>query len=233
MGFWEYKINNPNVMLASEKKLWNEIEPVLNGLLDELRVQGKIETIYTQAEKEDLLSAVEKLDRISEAHNTLLDIIRQQRGSTEGQRKRETFLKQTAEFGFNEQRVVFMYLALAVTVEVLSTELFKLRLLFHMKDVDFAVSHFSTTMSSAAQISWPKLKPYVDNEFRNSLSHGTWAVINHKIVLFKDAKLLPSSDPEAKMSLHRFMMRIKSQNVLYQCLINVLDKKAKSGFFMP
>jgi hypothetical protein len=225
LNSWKDKVGNPDAFGDVEKKLWNEIEPLLNDLLDELKAAGKIETIYTPVETQNLVRTLKKLDDIGLAHNTLLDIFEQQ--------DPKTFLQETSKFGFDENKLIYMYVACAVTIEVLSTELFKLRLLFHMKDVDFAVSRFSTTISAAAPTSWPKLRPYVDNEFRNSLSHGTYAVINKKVVLFKDAKLLPSSDPEAEMTLDKFMMRIKSQNVLYQCLVDVLDKKMKSGFFKP
>jgi hypothetical protein len=75
-----------------------------------------------------------------------------------------------------------------------------------MKDVNFAVSKFYSTMASAAPNSWPKLEPKVDSDFRNSLAHGTYAVIDKKIVLFKDAKLSHSTDPEAEMTVDKFMI---------------------------
>lgn len=190
-----------------------------------MKANGKIETNYTSAESQRLYAAVKTLDNIGKAHNALLHFFER--------KDYPTLIQEFSKFGLNDDNFVYMYIACAVTLIISSTELFKLRLLFHMKVVDPVVSHFYTTISSAAPTSWPKLKPYVDNDFRNSLAHGAWAVINRKIVLFKDAKLLPSSDPEAEMTLDRFMIRLKMQNVLYQCLVDVLDTKIKSGFFTP
>ncbi len=34
------------------------------------------------------------------------------------------------------------------------------------------------------------------------------------------------------MGLDQFMMRFKEQNVLFQCLVNVLAAKKRSGFFI-
>ena len=102
-----------------------------------------------------------------------------------------------------------------------------------MKDVNFAVSRFNQTIREAAPVSWPNLEPYVDSAFRNSLAHGTYAIANKQVVLFNDAKLLPSTDPEAQMPLDKFMLRVKTQNVLYQCLVHVLADKKSKGFFAP
>lgn len=223
MSSWENKVANPDALGEAEKKLWKEIEPLLNELLDELKVNKKIETAYTQVEMDSLGRVLEKLDKFSLAHNQLIDLFKNP--------DPKPFLNATSKFGFTDTGVVYMYVASAVTLEVLSTELFKVLLLFHMKDVSFAVSRFSSTMESAAPNSWRKLKPYVDSDFRNALSHATYAVENKQIVLLKDAKLTPATDPQARMSLGDFMIRIKTQDVLYQCLVNVLVDKKNAGFF--
>lgn len=74
---------------------------------------------------------------------------------------------------------------------------------------------------------WPSLKGYVDNDFRNALAHGTYGIVNKRIVLYKDANLVPVEEIE----LDEFMMRLKDQNVLFLCLINTLVTKKKAGFF--
>ena len=224
MSSWEDKVANPDGMGEFEKNLWNEIEPLLNSVLDELKAGGKIETVYTQSEMDTLGRVLKKVDDFALAHNTLIDLF--------DTPDPKPFLDATSKFKFTESRVIYMYVAAAVTLEVLYTEQFKILLLFHMKDVDFAVSRFSRTMKTAAPNSWPKLKQYVRSDFRNSLSHGTYAITGRQIVSFNDAKLLPSTDPEAQMSIGKLMLRIKAQNVLYQCLIHVLAQKKASGFFI-
>lgn len=98
-----------------------------------------------------------------------------------------------------------------------------------MRSVSHDVSKFSTTMQIAAPKTWPQLKPFVDNPFRNALAHGTYATINDKIVLFKDAKLEESE----KMEVSEFLTRTKKQNVLFLCLYNVMAARKNSGFFDP
>ena len=228
MSYWKNRVSNPNVLGPAEKALWKKIEPLLFDLLNELEANGKIETAYKSVQKQNLGPTMKKLDDFSEAHNTLLDIFRVYPDP-------KSFLKETYKFGFTENRLIYMYMACAVTMQVLSTELFKLRLLFIMKKVDsFAVSSFNKTINAAAPKSWPKLEPYVDRDFRNSLSHGTYAVVNKKITLFKDAKLFPPTDPKDAMSIGKFMLRVKNPNVLCSCLAYVLRTwKTKSGQLRP
>jgi hypothetical protein len=114
---------------------------------------------------------------------------------------------------------------------ILSTELFKLRLLFHLKGVNHDVSKFVTTIRANAPATWPLLEPYVDGAFRNALAHGTYAIRGKKVVLFADAKLLPSSDKNPEMTLDQFMFRVKECNVLYACLTSVLDDLTTKSFF--
>jgi hypothetical protein len=218
---WKDVISNPEAMGDLDKKLWSEIEPILNEVLDELQRNGKIETVLTEAEIDRFISTMRKLDGFALAHNALIDLFTQPTS--------KPFLEATSKFGFDESKVIYMYVASAITVAILSIELFKTMMLFVMKDVDFTVSRFIGTMSSAAPISWPKLKPYIDNDFRNALAHGTYAIINNKVLLFKNAKLLPPDDPEAEMSLDRFMIRVKNTNVLHKCFLSVYVNKLKSG----
>lgn len=206
-----------------ERKLWGEIEPILEDLLDELRKNGKIETVYVKSEIDKLRAVLKKVEDIGNAHNILLDLF-----ETATPAK---FISAVSAYGFSETNVTYMYVASAVTIAVLYTELFKLRVLFHLKDVSADVSKFVPTICAAAPTTWNRLKPHIDNAFRNALAHGTYAVINKRVVLFDDAKLLPSSDPQADMSLAEFMLRVKECNVLYACLTSLLDRKITDGFF--
>ena len=41
------RVANPEAVGDVERKLWNEIEPPIRDVLDELKANGKIETLYT------------------------------------------------------------------------------------------------------------------------------------------------------------------------------------------
>jgi len=219
---WEQRVANAEQSLGrAEKALWQKIEPVLIDALDEIKANGKLETIYVRTEMDKLSGTLKTFEETSIAHNVLGHLF---------DRTREEwvrFLRITEQFGFTQTNVARIYLTLEVAIALLSTELFKLVLLFHMKDVSYDVSKFPSTMRDCAPKTWHRLKPFVDNDFRNALAHGTYTIVSKGVVLYKDAKLSPFD----KMKLHEFMMRTKEQNVLFMCLFNVLAAKKKSGFF--
>jgi hypothetical protein len=218
--FWKKRLINPNALGQAEKGLWKKIEPILNELLDELKANDKIEISFMPIEREHLKSLIENLNQTGINYNLLLHV-------ADSPDKPQRFVKAISEFGFNEPNSTHLFIEVSVLLCVLNTELFKALLLFHLKDVNHNVSSFSQTMRKAAHKTWIKLRPYVDNDFRNSLAHGTWAIENKKIVLFKDAKL----EPYEKLELGDFIIKMKSQNVLYACLVNVLVDKRKTDFF--
>jgi len=44
---WEDFAANPEAFGKSEKELWVKLEPILQRLFDELKANGKIETVYS------------------------------------------------------------------------------------------------------------------------------------------------------------------------------------------
>ena len=215
---WANRVSNPDNLGAEEKKLWTEIEPILIELLDELKTNRKIEISFSADEKHHLMMTVNNnLTQASKNHNLLLHVFD----------NAKKFFEVNSEFGLGENDVVNLYVEIAVLLCILHTELFKTLLLFHLKGVNHKASNFNSTMGQFAPTAWRKLKPYVDNEFRNSLAHGTWAVENKEIVLFEDAKFVIFE----KLSLDEFMIRTKKQNVLFVCLANVLAEKHKANVF--
>lgn len=210
---------NPEALGEAEKKLWKKIEPILCELLDELKANGKTEVSLAPIEMKHLNSLIDNYNQTSTNHNLLVHLADKD--------KSQCFLEVTSEFSFNESKTVNLYFEVAAYLCVLSTELFKVVLLFYLRDVDQRASHFSTTMEKVAPHTWKKLKPYIDNPFRNSLAHGTWAVENKEIILFEDAELVPF----ARLTIADFMIRGKEQSALYACLNYVIRERVNAKFF--
>jgi hypothetical protein len=220
---WSRRVANPEGLGPREKKLWSDIEPVIHRVLDELKRNGVIETVFVQKEIDALWSCIVKQDVFSKVSNVLLHI-------SDSEEKAAEFVKLNARFGLDEHTVVADYILSALSLSILKTELFKLVLLFNLKrggKLSHAVSKFSSTMDGVAPKTWPELKPFVDNPLRNALAHATYALADDKVVLFDDATL----EPIEELDLGHIMMRAKDQDVLFQCLLNILDDRAKHGFF--
>lgn len=225
---WKSIIQNPEAMGPNEKALWKKIEPILCELLDELKEKGKNEISFIPTKEEYLKNVMDNLIEINKNRNILDSLLDSKENLTQ-------FLKVASNFGFNESRVISLYVQLEAYICVLSTECFKLLLLYHTRDVNPLVSSFSKTMETVVPKAWKKLKPYVDNEFRNALAHGTWTMEwkmkNKKsvpsVVLFRDADLVPYK----RLDLYNFMVEIKKQNLLCSCLKHLMLVKRKANFF--
>lgn len=215
-----HRVKNLDALGSQEKMLWKRIEPILDELLEELKANGKIETFYVETEVEHLNSIIQNLNMISTNNNLLIHI-------ADSREKVRHFLEVTSEFGFTDSSSSHLYLEVGTLLFIQNFECFKTLLLFNLRDVDFRAFKFDDTMQKYAPKAWKKLKPILDNKFRNSLSHGMWAIENGKIVLFEDAKLMPFE----RLDFSHFMIRIKTQNVLYACLMNLIDRKRKESFF--
>ena len=96
-------MGNPEAVGEAEKALWAQIETLLNDLLDELKSNGKIETVYTFAESAKLHDVIMTLDNIGKSHNALLHFLKRP--------DFQTLIQQTTKFELDETRVIYMYIA--------------------------------------------------------------------------------------------------------------------------
>jgi hypothetical protein len=212
-------ITNPEALGLSEKKLLRRIEPILDELLEELKANGKIETFFTESEIEHANSITENLYAIGTNTNLFIH-------TGENVSKAQRFVSAVSEFGFTDSNIIHLYIEASALLLLQDFECFKTLLLFHLRDVDFRAHKFNETMQRFAPKAWEKLKPELDSRFRNSVAHGLWAIENKKIVLFEDAKLIPFE----KLDFAQFVIRVKRQNVIFSCFMNLLYKKAMKGF---
>ena len=218
---WSDLAANPEAFGEKEKQLWLKVEPILHELLDELKKNGKIETVYVRSEMIGLGAVIENLNNCSRNHNLLLHV----------SDNYEAFLEGVKPFGFDEPLSVQLFLETAALFTILTTETFRTLLLFHSKGLDPSLPLGPMLRrledSDAAPYAVAKLRPFMDIEFRNALAHGLFGTEAKKIVLYKNAKF----EVLDRLELADFMMRTKEQNVLTQCFINVITEKKRSGFF--
>lgn len=66
---WTMLVANPDAIGDKEKELGLELQPILNELLEELKKNGKIETVYIKSELDGLESMIEYLNKCSMNHN--------------------------------------------------------------------------------------------------------------------------------------------------------------------
>lgn len=222
---WADKVGNPEALGAKEKELYAELAPKIRALLQELNQKGAIETVLVRQDTGKLWPVLRKLDEFSELHNIMNHILTEDFAQ---------FMEANKQFGITESVAIRIWEAANLLASLLSTELFKLLVLFHLKrglqQDAYKISRFTNIMGELAPNTWPQLQDSVDNAFRNSIAHGTYAFLRKDnratVETYKDAtlELLDS------MELHEFMIRTKEQNVLYMCGLNVLLDLRRKGW---
>jgi hypothetical protein len=78
---WSSRVANVDAFGEKEKELWNQIEPILNDVLDELKRNGFIETIFVQKEVDALWYCISKQDTFSHVSNVLLHLSDKEKAS--------------------------------------------------------------------------------------------------------------------------------------------------------
>ena len=63
MEIWSERAGNPEAFGEMEKSLYNEVEPIIKELLEELKRNNRIETITTPAEYDQLRSVIGEISR--------------------------------------------------------------------------------------------------------------------------------------------------------------------------
>ena len=120
---WNDLVANPEALGEKEKELWLKLEPILSELIDELKKNGRIESVYLPTEIDGLRVIVQTLKNCSTNYNLLLH--------TSDNYK--NFLQAIQPFGFDESLSVHLFIEVAIVGAVITCEMFRILLLFHSK----------------------------------------------------------------------------------------------------
>jgi hypothetical protein len=212
-------VDNPEHVRKEDKELYDELEPIICELLDELKAKGRI-NLFTPLERKRLQNVMDNVYQLEINNNWFVELLFSQ------DNRKKNFLSFSSQFDLDETKFIYLYVQSCVLLGISHTELFKTFLLFHLKG-SYKASDFYRTMEKFAPNAWKKLAPYVDSSLRNALAHGTWIIENDKVVLFKNSELIACEYIELK----KFFFVVRKLNILYVILFEVIKKKRKEGFF--
>lgn len=212
-----FYVGDPEELGETEKERWKKIEPVILELLEELKKGGKLKSVTLPGGK-FLPAVMRKLEAFRRVHYFFNNVF-------EDPNYKE-ILELNSKYGLDESTVITAYAMASFSVAMLSTELFKLLLLFFTKGLNPSVARFNETIKKAAPNTWSKLEPFVDNKLRNAVAHGTYAIVDNRIQLFRNAIL----ELDEEMSLTDFITRLIDQSILYQVLVSVMAEKLRQKY---
>ena len=187
--FFRDRVENPEDMGQGEKEQWCKIEPILSELLEELKAGNRIRTSpFNDEELNHISNLKDNIKQLSLNNDLLFRIL------ADDKQMSKIFLKTVSKFGFDESRIVSLYIQQSIFYAITCFELFKTLVILRLRYVNCRES-FDKIILTQAPKTWTKLKPFVDNKFRNSFAHGTWAIEGKEFVLFKNSKLEPHDEP--------------------------------------
>src|SRR5208282_6938298 len=102
-----------------EKDLYRKLHPILNELLDELKKNGKIETVYVQTEMDALGVVVKHMNTCGQNYTRLLHV----------SDNYQEFLRAVKPFGFDEPSSVQLTIEIGSYLAAITTEMFRIALL--------------------------------------------------------------------------------------------------------
>jgi hypothetical protein len=224
--YWERNLLNAQVYGEAQKEYWLKIEPIMQSLLEELKINGKLRPSieFTETENNHLMNIFLNRNKIIENFNVL------QKGLGKKE-EAEPFIEKMIAAGFIGDNFVHLLIEFSAFMTITDLECFKTLVLSCMtgiEDGEYRASKFTTSMKKYAPKSWKKLSPLVMNNFRNALAHGTWTIENGKVVLFSDSRLIPSE----LLPLDKFMDRTHEISILCNCLTAVIGEKQRAKFFI-
>ena len=218
---WKKYVAKPDEIAESEKIVWMELQQIISDILSELKTNNKIETNFTPSELVHFKKMMNTRNNIAENWGKIAD-------TTDSWEIVTDFVNAIKKFNFTDVDYIYLIVELSIMNIIMDCETFKTLVLFHLRNIKSHKStDFTSTMKNFAPINYRRLEPYIDNKFRNSLAHGTWAIENNQIVLFEDAKLVPFE----KLELLDFLLKVRKQNILISCLSSVISDKIEKGFF--
>jgi hypothetical protein len=198
-----------------DKQRRSQIDMAINEMMRELRNRNQLKEFkeFTAAQFSCIFDILRKVRDLAVPYNSLIEIF----GSEDKERR---FLDTVRDFGLGRFELIQMYLAIYVTACILSTELFKLLVLFQVEGAH-RVSDFNRIIPRLAPDGWSHLEGFVNSEFRNALAHGLYIIEGDKVTIFKNTAL----DIHHVMVLHDFIMEVKNQNILFwSMLLNFLQR---------
>jgi hypothetical protein len=205
------------------KKLWDEVIPIFEALLDDLKSKNMIR-LTIKMDREKLALIWKNSAEFGKAHNEFVKNIYPEKLGKEFSKKS----------GLTEETIAFIYLTQLISHTLIQYEsVFRTSLLFFLEEDngirrDMTLTRLLKAIVRISPSAGGKVKKLIDTDLRNSLAHGTfWFKRGGKVSFAKNSYLQEIRE----MSLANFMKESIKVNVIAHAFVYTLHKKMTEGFF--
>jgi hypothetical protein len=222
----------PSGLTKEELEYWNNMDVIASGLLDELKVRGfvKKESEFDHtafAQLRNITGRVEGRFVTSNALNILFE--------TRTKEFSDFMVKQNIGFADDNVGNIWLYDNLGSFID--TTELFRYYLLIILRrkapfDQDFmTLGKLIRAIANECPSFGLKFTVEVDVDLRNALAHGLFWTEKQASGAFEFIYCKELGGTPIRKPMLEVTERIRKHNLLGGCLVEVLGKKATSGWF--
>jgi hypothetical protein len=218
----------PAGLLEAERQYWNEIEPILRGLVYEIRDKGWFRP-KTELEQEKEIG--ERMMIISTRINTHLFMTNDITNAMESNVQATINCLKNC-FGYSKEDTFNLWIYELLSIFLESTEMFTKNLMILIKQVDpFYPKMTFGGLVAILEKHCPKFGSQVADQadvvLRNSIAHGIyWMLVNDNSINFyysEEVTDAPKNEP-----LNKVLLRVRKHNLLASCLSEVLSAEILS-----
>jgi hypothetical protein len=217
---------NSTKLPEGEKKYYNKIRPILEGLLNDLK-KKKCLRRATREETIHLIKIMRDKDEIALSLNMLNRIFK-------SKEELQKFLTIAKDY-FTDSNLAYLYVSQLYFQFLVSTELFRVFLLFYLKrgkEHEFKDTMTLRSFLDALKRVSPKygklIEDEIDIKLRNSFAHGLFRIVGQTFIYYMNVGELKKP---ISIQLHELWIKMKNHNLIYHCLVQLVTEKMKEGFF--
>jgi len=222
----------PSGLTREELEYWNNMEATANGLLDELDVKGfiKKESEFDHAAFAQLRNITGRVEGRFVTSNAL-NILFERRSKDFS----DFLVKQNVGFADDNVGNIWLYDNLGSFID--TTELFRYYLLIILRpkapfDQDFmTLGKLIHAIADECPSFGLKFKAQVDVDLRNALAHGLFWMEKQASGVFDFVYSKELGGTPIRKPMSEVTERIRKHNLLGGCFVEVLGRKATSGWF--
>lgn len=216
-------VANPWSMGKDDWKYWDQIQPLFEGLMDDIKKKGYLKSPGDLHSK--FTNLIVTTNKMATSYNMLQSIFEEKGRSAK-------FIKHNKCFNVTEEGLVYLLVSQSISNVLNNAEMLRNTLLEIIKtngrfNDKMGLGYLLRKLDELSPNFGNKIRIEVDTNIRNALAHRTYWIDGVDVVYCTDMSL----ENEKRIDLWGLWMEGKKLNILYQNLIKLIADKSQRGFF--
>ncbi len=221
----------PTKLPAGEKAFYDRIRPIMDGLLEDLKINGCLRRA-TAPETAFLIKLMQDKDEHGLAFNRFQSIFLDKPTI-------DDFIKMNGKY-FDGEDLSYLFISQLYFLSLVHVEMFRNVLLFYLKrgkrerfNDKMTLGKFFVKLKEVSPVNGELIKNELEPFIRNSFAHGLFAIENRIgedpfLLCFKSIGELENP---TRIPLAELLIKRKNLNIIYMTLADLIAEKMRKGTF--